>query len=231
MPRKNHNRKTQNKFNMMLRLDKKNINEIKHTVKKLIKERKTFLSRQLYRKDISPKNYESENSKLTELEIQVESLISKATRLENDKILFQTENKELKEELQRISERYEDNKTELEGYYNVIQKTYSILQEVFNSNEIGKIKTYIRQLADLCKEIKEICEGCEDVVSGSNIPSAYAHPNNIDALNASEPKIVEVEENREDREQKFPSLVRAPRFYEYPKDANDQEFDISKFSF
>ncbi|CAG8629564.1 1320_t:CDS:2 [Racocetra fulgida] len=235
MPRKNHYRKTQNKFNMMLRSDKKNINEIKHTVKKLIKECRAFLLRQLYNKKISPNNYELENTKLNELETQVESLISKATQLENGKILYQTENNELKEELQRIANRYEDNKTKLERYYNVIQKTYSVLQETcaiqnlyYNFPDPNSLLD-IRQLADLCKEIKEICEGREDVVSGPNIPIYNSFE---DALNASEPKIVEiVEENGEDREQTFPSLARAPHFYENPKDVNDQEFDISKFSF
>ncbi|CAG8720318.1 21228_t:CDS:10, partial [Gigaspora margarita] len=80
---------------MLLRSDKKDFTELKHTFRKLIKERREFLSRQLYRNEITPDNYQSENSNLKTLETQVnsnlkelgtqiESLISKAERLENE---------------------------------------------------------------------------------------------------------------------------------------------------
>ncbi|CAG8856835.1 7832_t:CDS:2, partial [Gigaspora margarita] len=111
----------------------------------------------------------------------------------------------------------------LERYYNVIQRTYSILQEVFSSNKIGKLKTCAvhnlyynfpnpnsfpdtRQLAGLCNEIKEVCEGSE---VDYNIPTAEHSPDEIvfnsfeDALRESEPKIEEM-----DAEQNFPSFDR-----------------------
>ncbi|CAG8596133.1 17240_t:CDS:2, partial [Dentiscutata erythropus] len=138
----------------------------------------------------------------------------------NDKNLYQTENNKLKEELQCISSRYDDNKTELERYYNIIQRTNYVLQKVFGSNEID-----IRQLEDLCNEIGEICD--KDFVSCYNIQTIS---NNIvynsfdDALNASEEKITEIVENG--REQFLP-LVRSRCFY----DANEKEFDTDKFNF
>ncbi|CAG8834083.1 36396_t:CDS:2, partial [Racocetra persica] len=99
-------------------------------------------------------------------------------------------NNELKEKLKRITNLYEENKSDLERYYNVIQRTYSILQEAFN----------IRQLAGLCNEIRDVCGGSEVVYNSFD-----------DALSASEPKIVKViEEN--DRDQNFPSLNRFPVF-------------------
>ncbi|CAG8857157.1 3176_t:CDS:1, partial [Gigaspora margarita] len=119
-----------------LRSDNKNINKIIKIVKKLIKERKSFLSCQFFRNKISKENFELENSKLKELGTQIDSLNAKAKRLENDKILYQTENKELKEKLQRITNLYKDYKSDLEKYYNVVQRTYSILQKAFSSNKI-----------------------------------------------------------------------------------------------
>ncbi|CAG8785799.1 15712_t:CDS:1 [Dentiscutata erythropus] len=65
------------------------------------------------RNEIFTKCYKLENSKLTALETQIESLISKVNRLENDKILYQTENNKLKEELQRIASRYDDSTNNL----------------------------------------------------------------------------------------------------------------------
>ncbi|CAG8453980.1 16702_t:CDS:2 [Dentiscutata heterogama] len=221
MPRKNHNKNTKKKLNVKLRLDDKNVNEIIKIVKKLIKEHKSFISRQLYRKEVTTKNHELENSKLKELENQIDSLNSKAIRLENDKILYETENNKLKEKLKCITNLYEENKSDLERYYNVIQRTYSILQEAFSSNEID-----ISQLAGLCNEIKDVCEGSE---VGSNISSAGHSTDNIvyssfdDALSVFEPKIVEViEEN--DSDQNFPSLNRFLHFYEHCSDPNDQKF-------
>ncbi|CAG8470831.1 352_t:CDS:2 [Dentiscutata heterogama] len=126
MPRKDHHKKTQNKLNVKLRSDNIDLN----------------------RDEIFAKYYELENSKLNKLKTQIESLISKINRLENDKNLYQTENNKLKEELQHIASRYDDNKTELERYYNVIQRTNYVLQEVFSSNEIE----------DLCNKIGEICD-------------------------------------------------------------------------
>ncbi|CAG8482546.1 32327_t:CDS:2, partial [Racocetra persica] len=167
-------------------------------------ERKAFLSCQLNRNDISKETYESKNSKLTELETQVGLLFSKTTRLENNKILFQTEIKKLKEDLQRIAKSYEDDKTKLEKYYSVIRQTHSILQEMFNSNEID-----ILRLSVLCKEIKEICEGCEDV-NGLNIPIYNSFE---EALNASEQKIIELDKDGKYIEPKFLSLVRQHCFY------------------
>ncbi|CAG8807523.1 19756_t:CDS:1, partial [Dentiscutata erythropus] len=136
MPRKDHHKKTQNKLNVKLRSDNIDVSKIKKIVKKLIKERKSFLSQQLNRDEIFAKYYELENSKINKLETQIESLISKINRLKNDKNLYQTENNKLKKELQRIASRYDDNKTELESYYNVIQRTNYVLQEVFGSNKI-----------------------------------------------------------------------------------------------
>ncbi|CAG8537426.1 3249_t:CDS:2 [Gigaspora margarita] len=169
MPRKNHNRKTQIKFNMML-------------------QRKAFLLRLLYRQEISKNDYESEISKLKELESQVATLIFKATRLENNKNLSQNENSRLKEE----------NLT---------------LQLILLKKPFLYCRMYIRQLTELCNEIKEICEEGNIVASGSN-------NNNIvfnsfeDAIRASEPKIVE--EN--DEEKIMPPLNRQYRFYEEHKD-------------
>ncbi|RIB19976.1 hypothetical protein C2G38_2035638 [Gigaspora rosea] len=199
MPRKDHHKKTQNKLNVKLRSDNINISEIKKIVKKLIKERKSFLSRQLNRNEIFAKYYELENSNLNKLETQIELLISKVIRLENEKNLYQTENNKLKEELQCIASIYDDNKTKLERYYNVIQRTYSVLQEVFSSNEID-----IRQLADLCNEIGEICD--EDFVSGniSTTSNNIVYNSFYDALNASEEKIAEIVE---DGREQFPTLV------------------------
>ncbi|CAG8739181.1 27404_t:CDS:2 [Dentiscutata erythropus] len=61
MPRKDHHKKTQNKLNVKLRSDNINLN----------------------RNEIFTKCYELENSKLTELETQIESLISKLERYYN----------------------------------------------------------------------------------------------------------------------------------------------------
>ncbi|RIB05807.1 hypothetical protein C2G38_2047307 [Gigaspora rosea] len=71
------------------------------------------------------------------------------------------------------------NKSDLERYYNVIQKTYSILQEVFSSNKIDTL-----QLAGLCNEIKEVCEGSE---VDSNITTEHS-PDEI-VLGWSIPKV------------------------------------------
>ncbi|CAG8828029.1 22179_t:CDS:2, partial [Racocetra persica] len=136
-------------------------------------------------------------------------------RLENDKILYQTENNKLKKELQRIASRYDDNKTELKRYYNIIQRPYSVLQELFNSNKI----------ADLCNKIGKICD--EDFVSSYNISTIS---NNIvynsfdNTLNASEEKIAEIVK---DSRKQFSPLVRSQYFY----DANEKEFDTNKFNF
>ncbi|RIB02668.1 hypothetical protein C2G38_2049879 [Gigaspora rosea] len=160
MPRKEHYSKTQKQLNMKLRSEDKNVNEIIRIVEKLIKEHKSLISRQLNRNEITTKNYELENSELKKLENQIDSLKSKEAKrlekLENNKILYETENNELKDKLKRITNLYEDNKSDLERYYNVIQRTYSILQEVFTSNKIDTL-----QLAGLCNEIKEVCEGSE----------------------------------------------------------------------
>ncbi|CAG8845697.1 17292_t:CDS:2, partial [Gigaspora margarita] len=134
-------------------------------------------------------------------------------------------NKELKEKLQHITNLYEDYKSDLEKYYNVIQRTYSILQEAFSSNKIDT-----RQLTDLYNEIRKVCKGSE---VDSNIPSAAHSLDDLvynsfnDALMESEPKIEEI-----DAGQSFPSLVRYPRFYEKTynqeyentNDTYDQEF-------
>ncbi|CAG8855133.1 33917_t:CDS:2, partial [Gigaspora margarita] len=117
-------------------------------------------------------------SKLEELKTQVVSLISKATRLENNKNSIQNENNKLRQENITLQCIVEDNKTELERYYNTIQKTYLILQSLVIFDEI------------------ETCEG-EDFVNenDTNISRAYTHSNNIvfnsfeEALDASGPKI------------------------------------------
>ncbi|CAG8846205.1 29210_t:CDS:2, partial [Gigaspora margarita] len=193
---------------------KKNISEIKNALKKLIKERKAFLSRLLYRQDISKNVYELEISKLGELESQLHGL-------ENNKNLSQNENNKLKEEnlkLQRIVNMYEktleDDKIKLERYYYTIEKTFSILQNVFVSNEIDT-----RELTELCNEIKEICE------EGSIVASASSDNNRVfnsfeDAIMASEPKIVEVNEENFG-EKTMPPLKRQYRFGLYdPKLSN-----------
>ncbi|CAG8854835.1 5018_t:CDS:1, partial [Gigaspora margarita] len=136
MPRKNHHNKTQNTLKAKLRSDNINVSEINNMVKKLIKEHKSFLLRTRQRNEISKKNYELEYFNLNKLETQFNSLISKITRLENDKDFYQTENNELKKKLQLFTNRYEDNKAELERYFKVILRTHSVLEEAFNSNEI-----------------------------------------------------------------------------------------------
>ncbi|CAG8830981.1 35454_t:CDS:2 [Gigaspora margarita] len=190
MPRKDHNNKMKQKLNIKLRSDDKNF----------------------YKNEIFKENFELENFKLEKLGTKIDSLNAKAKRLENNKISYQTENKELKEKLQCITNLYKDNKSVLERYYNVIQRTYSILQEVFNA----------RQLASLCNEIKEVCEGSK---VDSNIPTAEHSPvyNSFeDALMESEPKIEEI-----DTERSFPSLKETQptsQEDENTKNANDQEF-------
>ncbi|CAG8772578.1 3184_t:CDS:1 [Dentiscutata erythropus] len=114
MPRKNHHNKTLNKLKAKLRSDNINVSEINNDVKKLIKERKSFLLRMRQRNEISKENYELEHSNIKKLEAQFNSLISKITRLENDIDFYQVENNELKEKLQLFTNSYEDNKTELE---------------------------------------------------------------------------------------------------------------------
>ncbi|CAG8713512.1 15783_t:CDS:2 [Gigaspora margarita] len=141
-----------------LRSDNINVSEINNDVKKLIKEP------------------------------QFNSLISKITRLENGIDFYQIKNNELKEKLKLLTNSYEDNKTELERYYKVIQKTHSVLEGVVNSNEIDLL-----QLVDLRKELSEICGA---VMSDFNIPAAYSNQNNI-ALSASKPKISEINEGEE----------------------------------
>ncbi|RIB24464.1 hypothetical protein C2G38_2168602 [Gigaspora rosea] len=216
MPRKDHYKKSQKQLNMKLCSEDKNVNEIIRIVKKLIKERKSFISRQLNKNEITTKNYELENSELKKLENQIDSLKSKEAKrlekLENNKILYETENNELKEKLNRITNLYEDNKSDLERYYNVIQRTYSILQEVFSSNKIDTI-----QLAGLCNEIKEVCEGSEveSNITTENSPDGIVLNSFEDALLESEPKIEEI-----NAEQSFPTLVCYQRFY---AQTNDQE--------
>ncbi|KAF0538754.1 hypothetical protein F8M41_007522 [Gigaspora margarita] len=201
---------------MKLRSEDKNVNEIIRIVKKLIKERKSFISRQLNRNEITTKNYKLENSELKKLENQIDSLKSKEAKrlekLENNKILYETENNKLKEKLNCITNLYEDNKSDLERYYNVIQKTYSILQEVFSSNKIDTL-----QLAGLCNEIKEVCEESEveSNITTEHSPDGIVFNSFEDALFESEPKIEEI-----DAEQRFPTLVRYQRFY---AQTNDQE--------
>ncbi|CAG8855263.1 17661_t:CDS:2, partial [Gigaspora margarita] len=151
-------------------------------------------------------NFELENFKLEKLGTQIDSLNAKAKRLENDKILYQTENKKLKKKLQRITNLYEVNKLVLERYYNVIQRTYSILQEAFSSDKIDA-----RQLAGLYNEIKEVCKGSK---VDSNIPTAEHSP---------EPKIEEI-----DTERSFPSLVHYHHFYENTNNSYDQEDENTK---
>lgn len=140
MPRSGHHKKAKINLIMKLRSDDINYDEIKHKFKKLIKQFKDFLSRKLHRNEISQRNYKLENSKLKNLETRFESLISKAKRLEKDKNLYQNENSKLTEEnltLQNIVNTYE---AELERYSNTIKKTYTILQNFVDSNEIGKFK-------------------------------------------------------------------------------------------
>ncbi|RIB01027.1 hypothetical protein C2G38_2232088 [Gigaspora rosea] len=228
MPRKNHHQNTKNNLNMKLRSDNKNVTEIIQIVKKLIKERKSFLSRQFHKNEISKENFELENSKLKELGVQIDSLSAKTKRLENDKILYQTENKELKEKLQRITNLYEDNKSDLERYYKVIQRTYSILQKAFSSNEID-----ISQLAGLCYEIRDVCDGNEvesNITTAENSPEKKVYNSFEEALKESEPKIQEI-----DTEQSFPSLVRSQCFYEKTNDQEDENtnntYDQEFFSF
>ncbi|CAG8775276.1 15254_t:CDS:2, partial [Dentiscutata erythropus] len=134
----------------------------------------------------------------------------------NDIDFYQVENNELKEKLQLFTNSYEDNKTELERYYKVIQKTHSVLEG----------------LVVLREELSEICGA---VMSNFNIPAAYSNQNNIvfnsfdEALSASEPKISEINEGEENNNngQIFPTLVRSNHFY----DKNDQNFNTDKFEF
>ncbi|CAG8684047.1 36032_t:CDS:2 [Gigaspora margarita] len=186
---------------MKLCSDDKNVNKIIKIVKKLIKERKSFLSCQFYKNEIFKKNFELENFKLEKLGTKIDSLNAKAKRLENNKILYQTENKELKK-----------NYNALPTYTKITNQTYSILQEAFSSDKIDA-----RQLANLCNEIKEVCEGSK---VDSNIPTAEHSP---DALMESEPKIEEI-----DTERSFPSLVRYYHFYENTNKSYDQEDENTK---
>ncbi|CAG8550182.1 12566_t:CDS:2 [Dentiscutata heterogama] len=187
MPRKNHHNKTLNRLKAKLRLDNVNGNEI------------------------SKENYELKHSNLKKLEAQFNSLISKIIRLENDMDFYQIENNELKEKLHLFTNSYEDNKTELESYYKVIQKTYSVLEGIVNSNEIDLL-----QLVDLSKELSEIC-GAVMIFNSFD-----------DALSASEPKISEINEGEGNNNgQIVPPLVRSAHFY----DKSDQNFDTDKFKF
>ncbi|CAG8459302.1 27162_t:CDS:2 [Gigaspora margarita] len=226
MPRKNHYNNTLNKLRAKLRSDNINVSKINNNVKKLIKERKSFLLRMRQRNKIFKENYELEHSNLKKLEAQFNSLISKITRLENDINFYQIENNELKEKLRLLTNSYENNKTELERYYKVIQKTHSVLEGVVNSNEIDLL-----QLVDLRKELSEICGA---VMSDFNIPAAYSNQNNIvfnsfdEALSASEPKISEINEGEENNNgQIIPPLIQSNRFY----DKHDQNFDTDIFKF
>ncbi|CAG8507521.1 24739_t:CDS:2 [Gigaspora margarita] len=165
----------------------------------------------------------SDNINISEINNAVKKLIKEQNNID----FYQIENNELKEKLQLLTNSYKNNKTELERYYKVIQKTRSVLEGIVNSNKIDLL-----QLVDLREELSEICRA---VMSDFNIPAAYSTQNNIvfnsfdEALSASEPKISEINEGEENNNngQIFPSLVRSNRFY----DKNNQNFDTDKFKF
>ncbi|CAG8656208.1 27122_t:CDS:2 [Gigaspora margarita] len=124
---------------------------------------------------------------------------------------------------------YENNKTNLERYYNTIQKTYNILKEAFVDKEID-----IMKLAELCNEIKEIC-GNEDFGDRSNEFASGSTTSNFKEMDEDFNKASndfarstisnnEGTNNRMGRE--FPTLTRTHRFVE-----TNQDFDTEKLIF
>ncbi|CAG8518742.1 5563_t:CDS:2 [Racocetra persica] len=136
----------------ILRSDKQDPKELRTLINKLIDQRQAFILRQLNRNEISTITFNSENLNLKNLKVGFDSLISKIVRLENNEKAYQNEiskfqekniklqeknnnleveNNQLKCSVDAYQKTLEDKERKIAKYYNVIEKTQSVLQNAF----------------------------------------------------------------------------------------------------